>query len=338
MPAFHLAYGLRLQADVPLPGLPIYTEALGQDVRIHIGEKSVFSAAISTSPGDLLHERPDRSSPDYPNLRVFRLEGGKLIGFFYQDGARFAVSREGNEIWADWPDGYSLEDGCTYLIGPVLAYALRLRGVTCLHASAIAVDDRAIALMGESGAGKSTTAAAFAQLGFAVLSDDVAVLGESGGHFQVQPGYPRINMWPDSVRSFFRCRGCPFRQSLRRGRKGIWRSTKAASVSNPARCPSVEFIFWTNVGGGPDRTIHRGSSRGRGDDSAGRDAYVNYLLEPGNASAGFRCVQAFACRSARAPCRPPADPARVFALCQGIVADATRIAISTRPVAVHGAV
>ena len=127
---------------------------------------------------------------------------GRYIGLFYNDGARFAISREGNEIRADWPDGYILEDACTYLIGPVLAFALRLRGGTCLHASAIA-GDRAIALLGVPGAGKSTTAAAFARLGYSILSDDVAVLDDQGSRFLVQPGYPRVNLWPDSVRSLF---------------------------------------------------------------------------------------------------------------------------------------
>ncbi len=112
-----------------------------------------------------------------PSLRMGLPESaGAHFGFFYSDGVRFAVEREGREIWGDWPDGYSLEDACTYLIGPVIAFALRLRGVVSLHASAISVGDQSIALMGVPGAGKSTTAAAFALLGFPILSDDVVVL------------------------------------------------------------------------------------------------------------------------------------------------------------------
>ena len=88
-------------------------------------------------------------------------------------------------------------------MGPVIAFTLRLRGVTCLHASCVAVDDRAIALLGRPGAGKSTTAAAFAQLGYSVLSDDVVVLDDRNGQFRVQPGYPRVNLWPDSVHALF---------------------------------------------------------------------------------------------------------------------------------------
>ena len=64
------------------------------------------------------------------------------------------MERHGREIWADWPEDYTLEDASTYLIGSVIAFALRLRGIVCLHASAIAVGGQAIALMGAPGAVK----------------------------------------------------------------------------------------------------------------------------------------------------------------------------------------
>ena len=138
-----------------------------------------------------------------PNLRVGLFPGGEYFGFFYGDGTRFAVERRGREVWADWPKNYALEDACTYLFGPVMGFVLRLRGTVCLHASAVAIDDRAIALVGLPGAGKSTAAAAFACVGLPVLSDDVVALAERAEQFLVQPGYPRVNLWPDSVRALF---------------------------------------------------------------------------------------------------------------------------------------
>lgn len=137
------------------------------------------------------------------SLRVGVLADGAYFDFFYNDGPRFLVEREGREIWADWPENYSLEDAATYLLGPVLGFVLRLRGITCLHASAVAVGDQAIALVGTPGAGKSTTAAAFACLGYGVLSDDVVALADEGDRFIVQPGYPRVNLWPNSVCALF---------------------------------------------------------------------------------------------------------------------------------------
>ena len=81
----------------------------------------------------------------------------------------------------------------------VLGLLLRLRGVTCLHASAVALADHAIAFVGSEGAGKSTTAALMARKGCAVISDDVVALVERNGSFYVYPAYPYLCLWPDSV-------------------------------------------------------------------------------------------------------------------------------------------
>jgi hypothetical protein len=63
----------------------------------------------------------------------------------------------------------------------------------------VAINDHSVVFVGSEGAGKSTTAAAFARRGFAVLSDDIVALFENEHIFQVLPAYPRLNLWPDSV-------------------------------------------------------------------------------------------------------------------------------------------
>jgi hypothetical protein len=78
---------------------------------------------------------------------------------------------------------------------------LRLRGVACMHGSAIAVGGRAIALVGPSGSGKSSTAAGFARLGHGVLTDDLIALRESAGTFSVEPALPRVHLWPQSAQA-----------------------------------------------------------------------------------------------------------------------------------------
>ncbi len=113
------------------------------------------------------------------------------------------MDREGTEVWATWPANLTLEDAATYLLGPVLGLLLRLRGVTCLHASAVAFGENAVAFVGSEGAGKSTTAAALAQRGHAILSDDVVALAERNGSFLVHPAYPYLCLWPESVESLY---------------------------------------------------------------------------------------------------------------------------------------
>ncbi len=73
----------------------------------------------------------------------------------------------------------------------------------CLHASAVAFGERAVAFVGPEGAGKSTTAAALALRGHAILSDDVVALAERNGSFFVHPAYPYLCLWPESVQSIY---------------------------------------------------------------------------------------------------------------------------------------
>ena len=152
---------------------------------------------------ELVYTSPDNDPQGKPVLTVGMVAGGGYFDLIYSDGARFAIEREGREVWADWPDDYTFEDAATYLMGPILGFVLRMRGVTPLHASAVVVGEKAVVLVGSPGAGKSTTAAGFACLGYPVLSDDVVPVADGEHGLLVQPGYPRVNLWPDSVRSLF---------------------------------------------------------------------------------------------------------------------------------------
>jgi hypothetical protein len=62
---------------------------------------------------------------------------------------------------------------------------------------------QAVAFVGSEGAGKSTTAAALALRGHAILSDDVVALAERDGSFFVHPAYPYLCLWPESVESIY---------------------------------------------------------------------------------------------------------------------------------------
>ncbi len=146
---------------------------------------------------------PESGQNHNPILRIWLLEGNKYFHFLYDDGTEFFFDRRGTEIWAAWPRHSTLEDTVPTLLGQALGFVQRLRGVTCLHASAVEVEGKAIALLGPAGAGKSTSAVAFLQLGYRVLADDVVPVVESRGKFLAQPAYPRIWLCPDIVRSLY---------------------------------------------------------------------------------------------------------------------------------------
>lgn len=83
----------------------------------------------------------------------------------------------------------------------VLPRILHLRGTTCLHASAIAVEGGVIAFCGPSGAGKSTLAAALVTRGSSLVSDDVLPLcvRSMENHVMAGPGLPELRLYPTTA-------------------------------------------------------------------------------------------------------------------------------------------
>jgi hypothetical protein len=198
MPFFYRAYGLSIAADRSLPAITASAVAPTADVEVWLGETPPGAGAILDAPQRVWSVSPYCDDDGRPSVIIWTVAGGSYFRLLYRDGAEFYVDRSGSWVWARWPDTLTLGDASSYLLGPVLGFLLRLRGVVCLHASAISAGASAIAFIGPSGAGKSTTAAAFARQGYRVLSDDIVALTEQG-IFLAQPGYPRIRLWPESV-------------------------------------------------------------------------------------------------------------------------------------------
>lgn len=197
---FYSVFGLQLRANQFIPGLESVAASRGApDVEIHLGEQPQVASDGSGQSDTLTFTSSILSESGEPALRIWQLADGSLLRLEYIDGTKFWLDRTGRAVWAIWPDTSSREDTATYLLGPVLGLLLRLRGVTCLHASAVAMGEAAVTFVGAEGAGKSTTAAALARRGHAVISDDIVALSERDGAFLVFPAYPYLCLWPDSV-------------------------------------------------------------------------------------------------------------------------------------------
>ncbi len=85
------------------------------------------------------------------------------------------------------------------LLDHVLPRLFDLRGDLVLHGASVASPNGAWLLLGRSGRGKSTLAAALARSGFSLLGDDIVVMREIGSNWHVVPGYPSLRLWPDSA-------------------------------------------------------------------------------------------------------------------------------------------
>jgi hypothetical protein len=203
---FYIAFGLRLSANRPIPGLVSCPSLARWDVDLWLGEASGEEEADQHAPRHLSYVSPDTDPQGNPVLTLWKpCEGGDGADyhFVYANGIAFRVDTPGSAVVATWPLPFTLEDALTYLLGPILGFVLRLRGVTALHGSVVAIDGQAFALSGATGAGKSTTAAAFAGRGFPVLSDDIAPLVWREDRVFIEPGYPQVRLWPDSVQMLY---------------------------------------------------------------------------------------------------------------------------------------
>ena len=206
MDCTHTVFGLTIRSNLPVPGLaPMEDSGKTADLRMHLGVSPYSALGIARKPEELTYESSYTDDSGSPALRIWRSADGVYLRLAYYDGMQFWLERAGKEIWAIWPEASTLEDASAYLLGPVLGVLLRLRGVTCLHASAVALEGYAVAFVGAEGAGKSTTAAAFAWEGHGVLSDDVVALTENESGFLVLPAYPHLCLWPDSVATLYGC-------------------------------------------------------------------------------------------------------------------------------------
>lgn len=200
MDTFHTAFGLKISSNIAIPGLvSLKFPGATADLRVHLGLSPYSETQLPDRSDELTYVSPCTDDAGNAALRIWKSPDGFFLRVEYFDGTQFWLERAGNEIWTTWPEASTLEDACSYLVGPVLGLLLRLRGITCLHASAVVLDNYGVVFVGGEGAGKSTTAAAFALNGYGVLSDDVVALAENGSGFLVLPAYPHLCLWPESV-------------------------------------------------------------------------------------------------------------------------------------------
>jgi len=139
-----------------------------------------------------------------------QLEGAKAKGPTWEaaDGqfllhipgvARFLLS-DGREIVFAPATEESLADIPIFLVGTVFGILLHQRGQIVLHASAVRVQGFAVLFCGPSGAGKSTIAAALAQRGYPVVTDDVCAISiRPGVRPLVHPDGRQLKLWAHAI-------------------------------------------------------------------------------------------------------------------------------------------
>lgn len=129
---------------------------------------------------------------------VVQIAGSRLRFAF--SGVMTVLVEDGRRITVQRHDGAVEGDVVMCLLGTAFAVILQQRGRVVLHASAVAVGDKAMLFCGASGAGKSTMAALLSRRGYPLLNDDVCNLSRTvDGRYIVYPDGRMLKLWSQSL-------------------------------------------------------------------------------------------------------------------------------------------
>ncbi len=177
---FYQVSGLSVESEIELPGL--------------------IAAAAGRPPEATIRRGPVPDSlPGATALGPTWQIAGKQFLMRIPDIARFLL-KNGNEIVFAAESDARAADIPVFLIGTVFGILLHQREQIVLHASAVRVNGRAVLFCGASGAGKSTMAAALAQRGYPLVTDDVCTLTIDGhGAPLVHPDGRQLKLWAQAI-------------------------------------------------------------------------------------------------------------------------------------------
>jgi hypothetical protein len=140
-------------------------------------------------------DRRERVLAEHPlprgSFRIAHGAGGYRLGHTYY--GTFRVAEDGSQI-ACAPNDLPAWVWQRFLIAQALPLASLLRGYEPLHASAVAVDRRALLVLGTSGAGKSSVALRLTAIGGTFMADDVTALAVEAGVVTAHPGAPLVSV------------------------------------------------------------------------------------------------------------------------------------------------
>ncbi len=183
----YLAYGLRLSASFPLPGMP--AAAIEHLPALALALRDPAELARAWSGANTEPEWRGRQG-DGRDLTIVRAAGGERL-FNYGELALFELDARLRRL-----DCAPLEPGLDWqrvLLGKVIPAIAVMRGYEALHAAALDSPDGVVAIMAPSGAGKSTLALELLRRGWPLFADDVLTLCRDGDAVRAYPGTPHMN-------------------------------------------------------------------------------------------------------------------------------------------------
>lgn len=179
------AFGLDLHSEFDLPGVaPAQPGSRLPRIELAYADEGDIErawdgeAAVRLSEERVTGDEPDRTV-DFDAAAGYRLYA-RYFGLAL-------VSRDGTRV-VSAPPPLSPWRWQRFLVGRVIPLAALLHGYEVLHASAVAINGRAVGFAGASGAGKSSLALGLALAGAPVVADDVLSLAAEDSRVVAYPG------------------------------------------------------------------------------------------------------------------------------------------------------
>ena len=178
---FYRISGLAVGSEIELPGLNTMTgSGIAPEVQVRLGQ-APEALENATALGPTWQIAGDRFLLRIPKVARFLLNAGREI----------VVEPETGGDPADIP---------IFVLGTVFGILLHQRGQIVLHASAVRVNGKAVLFCGASGAGKSTLAAALAQSGYPLVTDDFCTLAlPAGAAPMVYSDGRQLKLWAQAI-------------------------------------------------------------------------------------------------------------------------------------------
>lgn len=196
------AFGLVIDSDIPLPGLP-KTDGT-PDIQIR---RAIVPEWTGDAPIRYGERCRIRNQEWYVRFKALPFTGLIRDGHLVQ----FEADPEQDEV------------ASLHVLGSCTGALLFQRGLVPLHGNTIVTPTGAAMFVGKIGAGKSATTLALLRHGHRLLADDISAVafetnetGAPHGPACVMPGFPRVKLWKTTLDRF----GCDHSE-FRRVRPGL---------------------------------------------------------------------------------------------------------------------
>lgn len=179
---FYNLYGLRIKSELKINEL------------VCINNINIDSYDVEVNSSKVPSEKPESI---FSNRYLFNKSNNFI--FSVNNVANYHVSN-GNAVTIEPLIDIGEQPIKTFLLGTSFGMLLHQRNSVAIHGGTIIVNNKAVVITGEQGAGKSTLVNGFRHRGFGFMADDVSVTGlDKDNSIVVKSAYPQQKVCKDAM-------------------------------------------------------------------------------------------------------------------------------------------